>query len=118
MLPLRGDGIKPEDDLGEDGDYGDHGDHGLGEEEAASDCDGDCGDTADGELKDGALRLTGGHDDTEVSCKLVSSTCHVSRVTCHVSWCRVTWRCGTRGPGAACVTTSGTRATRGWRADR
>ena len=76
MLPLRGDGIRPEDDLGEDGDYGDYGDHDLGEE-AAADCDGDCGDTADGELKDGALRLTGGHDDTEVSCKLVSSTCDV-----------------------------------------
>ena len=74
MLPLRGDGIKPEDDLGEDGDYGDYGDHDLGEA-AAADCDGDCGDTADGELKDGALRLTGGHDDTEVSW---------SRVTCHV----------------------------------
>ena len=109
MLPLRGDGIRPEDDLGEDGDYGDLD---LGEA-AAADCDGGCGDTADGGLKDGALRLTGGHDDTEVSWPQ-----HVSRVTCHVSRCRVTWRCGTREPGAACATTSGTRATRGWRADR
>ena len=71
MLPLRGDGIRPEDDLGEDGDLG---------EAAAADCDGGCGDTADGGLKDGALRLTGGHNDTEVSWPQ-----HVSRVTCHVS---------------------------------
>ena len=55
----------------------DYGDHDLGEEAAAADCDGDCGDTADGELKDGALRLTGGHDDTEVSWSLARVTCHV-----------------------------------------
>ena len=79
VLPLRGDGIRPEDDLGEDGDYGDLD---LGEAAAAADCDGGCGDTADGGLKDGALRLTGGHDDTEVSWSPARVTCHVSRVTC------------------------------------
>ena len=57
VLPLRGDGIVPEDDYESTNDRDDD-DH-----VAAPDCDAsDC----NSEPREGDVRLNGGHDDTEV----------------------------------------------------
>ena len=62
ILPLRGDGIVPDDDYGRTNDFTDENDY-DDEQVAAPNCDNsDC----EADPTDGDVRLTGGHDPTEV----------------------------------------------------